>query len=248
VFLDRHGILTVSHIRQRSSLYPTRASQLAEPWIDSLNSRADALRRTGAPVVSLGQAVPGFPPPAVAVRAAAGAIEAGNANGYTADAGIPELRAATARWLGSVAGGNADAADGLIVTAGANQAFALIALTAFAPGDDVLLGSPCFFNHEMMVRAAGATPVEAPMDPATGFALDAERILAALTPTTRAVVVVTPANPTGAAVGRLMALWRLHVQRLDADRIGRTLRLLEEALSQSDLVPAFEAIARTAGR
>jgi aspartate/methionine/tyrosine aminotransferase len=179
-------------------LYPTRASQLAEPWIDTLNSRADLLRRAGTPVVSLGQAVPGFPPPQVAVQAAARAIQAGRANGYTADAGIPELRDATARWLASVAGGHVDPADGLLITAGANQAFALIALTAFSPGDEVLLASPYFFNHEMMVRAAGATPVEVPLDPATGFPFDAERILAALTPRTRAVVIVTPANPTGA--------------------------------------------------
>jgi aspartate/methionine/tyrosine aminotransferase len=179
-------------------LYPTRASQLAEPWIDTLNSRADALRRDGARIISLGQAVPGFPPPPTAIGAAARAIESGAVNGYTADAGIRELRDATARWLASVAGGGADPSDGLIVTAGANQAFALIALTAFAPGDEVLLASPYFFNHEMMVRAAGATPIEVPMDPAAGFALDPARILAALTPRTRAVVVVTPANPTGA--------------------------------------------------
>jgi aspartate/methionine/tyrosine aminotransferase len=180
-------------------LYPTRASQLAEPWIDTLNARADALRRDGAQVISLGQAVPGFPPPPVAISTAARALAAGQANGYTADAGIRELRDATARWLASVAGGNADPADGLIITAGANQAFALLALTAFAPGDDVLLASPYFFNHEMMVRAAGATPIEVAMDPATGFAVEADRILGALTPGTRAVVVVTPANPTGAA-------------------------------------------------
>jgi aspartate/methionine/tyrosine aminotransferase len=179
-------------------LFPTRASQLAEPWIDTLNSRADALRRGGARIVSLGQAVPGFPPPPIAIAAAARAIESGTVNGYTADAGIRELRGATARWLASVAGGSADPADGLIVTAGANQAFALIALTALAPGDEVLLASPFFFNHEMMVRAAGATPIEVPMDPAAGFALDPERILAALTPRTRAAVVVSPANPTGA--------------------------------------------------
>lgn len=179
-------------------MFPTRASRLAEPWIDTLNSRADALRRSGAAVVSLGQAVPGFPPPPSATRAAARAMEAGDVHAYTADAGIRELRDATARWLQAVAGGNVDPADGLIITAGANQAFALLALTAFGEGDDVLLASPYFFNHEMMVRAAGATPVEVPMDPAAGFALDTKRILAALTPRTRAVVVVTPANPTGA--------------------------------------------------
>jgi aspartate/methionine/tyrosine aminotransferase len=180
------------------SLFPTRGSRLAEPWIDTLNGRADALRRAGAPVVSLGQAVPGFPPPPSAVRAAASAMEAGKVHSYTADAGIRELRDATAGWLRDVAGGDVDPADGLIITAGANQAFALLALTAFGDGDEVLLASPYFFNHEMMVRAAGATPIEVAMDPHAGFRLDAARILSALTPRTRAVVVVTPANPTGA--------------------------------------------------
>jgi aspartate/methionine/tyrosine aminotransferase len=85
-----------------------------------------------------------------------------------------------------------------MITAGANQAFAVAALTAFGAGEDVVLVSPYFFNHEMMVRAAGATPIEVGMDAASGFAVDVDRILRALTPRTRAVVVVTPANPSGA--------------------------------------------------
>lgn len=188
--------------KARAALFPTRAAQLAEPWIDTLNSRAEALRRAGVPVISLGQAVPGFPPPPSAVRAAVRSTESAQVHSYTADAGIRELRDATAVWLGVVASGVVDPADGLMITAGANQAFAVAALTAFGAGDDVLLASPYFFNHEMMVRAAGARPIEVPMSSTAGFRVDVDRILRAVTLRTRAVVLVTPANPTGAVASR----------------------------------------------
>lgn len=182
----------------RAPLFPTKGSRLTEPWIDRLNGRADALRKQGAPVISLGQAVPGIPPPASAVRAFARAAE--HAHGYTADAGTLETRQAAADWLHTVGNGVVDPADGLIITAGGNQAFAIAALTAFQAQDDVLLVSPYFFNHEMTVRAAGANPIEVPTTASQAFGVDVDRVLASLTPRTRAVVLVTPANPTGAVV------------------------------------------------
>ena len=174
------------------------ASRLADPWIDTLNRRADALRQRGARIISLGQAVPGFLPPPAAIAAAIRATESGDVHAYTGDAGLGELRDAVAEWLRHIAGGVIDPDAGLIITAGANQAFAIAALTALGAGDDVLLASPYFFNHEMMVRATGATPIEVALDSGAGFSLDADRITDALTPRTRAVVVVSPANPTGA--------------------------------------------------
>ncbi|MEO8011686.1 MAG: pyridoxal phosphate-dependent aminotransferase, partial [Dokdonella sp.] len=189
-------------LKPHAPLFPTRAAQLAEPWIDTLNSRAEALRRDGVSVISLGQAVPGFAPPRSAMGAVVRSMESAQAHPYTADAGIRELRDATAAWLGAVASGVVDPADGLLIAAGANQAFAVAALTAFGAGDDVLLASPYFFNHEMMVRAAGARPVEVPMSPDAGFRVDVDAILRAVTSRTRAVVLVTPANPTGAVATR----------------------------------------------
>ena len=97
-----------------------RVAGLDAPWIDQLKSRADTLAAGGADVISLGQAVPGFPPPASALRAARAALDSPAVHVYTADAGTIELRTAVAAWLGDV-GGGAAGPENLLITAGANQ-------------------------------------------------------------------------------------------------------------------------------
>ncbi len=174
-----------------------RVAGLDAPWIDQLKSRADALASNGADIISLGQAVPGFPPPPSVLRAAREALNVPATHVYTADAGTIELRTAVSAWLRDV-GGGAAGPDNLLITAGANQAFMLAVLTLLDPDDEVLLASPYFLNHETAVRAASAIPVEVAAGPETAFTLtlgDFERMI---TPRTRAIVVVSPSNPTGA--------------------------------------------------
>jgi aminotransferase len=102
------------------------------------------------------------------------------------------------------------APDELIITAGGNQAFMLAMMTAVDPGDEVLLPSPYFVNHEMTVRAIGAVPVEVPLSEAHGFALRWADLEAHVSSHTRAVVVCSPSNPTGAVVapGEMMQIAR----------------------------------------
>jgi len=78
----------------------------------------------------------------------------------------------------------------------------LAALTTIDPGDEVVLAGPYFVNHEMAISAAGAIPVEAPVSESNGFAARWTDIEPHLTARTRAVVLCTPSNPTGAVVGR----------------------------------------------
>lgn len=174
-----------------------RVAGLDAPWIDQLKSRADALRAGGADVISLGQAIPGFPPPASALRAAQAALDQPATHVYTADAGTMELRIAVAAWLHAL-GRGAATAENLLITTGANQAFMLAVLALLDPDDDVLLASPYFLNHETAVRASSAVPIEVPAGPETGFTLALEDFERAITPRTRAVVIVSPSNPTGA--------------------------------------------------
>jgi aspartate/methionine/tyrosine aminotransferase len=174
-----------------------RVLGLDAPWIDRLKTRADELREGGAEVISLGQAIPGFPPPASALRAAQSALSSPATHVYTADAGTIELRTAVAAWLSDLAGG-ATTAENLLITAGANQAFMLAVLTLVDPEDDVLLASPYFLNHETAVRAASAVPIEVAAAPEAGFTLTLEDLERAITPRTRAAVIVSPSNPTGA--------------------------------------------------
>lgn len=174
-----------------------RVAGLDAPWIDQLKSRADALRAGGADVISLGQAIPGFPPPASALRAAQAALDQPATHVYTADAGTMELRIAVAAWLHAL-GRGAATAENLLITTGANQAFMLAVLALLDPDDDVLLASPYFLNHETAVRASSEVPIEVPAGPETGFTLALEDFERAITPRTRAVVIVSPSNPTGA--------------------------------------------------
>lgn len=177
-----------------------RATSLVVPPFDALNQKAAALRAQGANVISLGQAVPGFPPPAAALEAARKALGEPDAHRYSADAGLLSLRAALCDRFRTSLGVDANP-DDLIVTAGGNQAFMLAAMTVLDPGDEVVLASPYFVNHEMAIRAVGAIPVEAPLDESAAFSARWSDIAPHVTRRTRAVVLCTPSNPTGAVIG-----------------------------------------------
>lgn len=177
---------------------PKRVAGLVAPQFDIINARAAAWRERGADVISLGQAVPGFLPPAAALEAAATALADSDTHVYSADSGLPALRETLCRRLASQLQASVEPEREMIITAGANQAFLLALLTLLEPGDEVVLPSPCFMNHEMAVRAVGALPVEAPLAEHTGFALHLADLEPFLTSRTRAVVVVSPNNPTGA--------------------------------------------------
>ena len=84
----------------------------------------------------------------------------------------------------------------VLVTAGGNQAFMNAILAVTDPGDEVILPAPYYFNHEMAIVMAGAAPVGVPTR--SDYQLDVDAIAAAITPRTRAVVTVSPNNPTGA--------------------------------------------------
>jgi aminotransferase len=176
-----------------------RANTLILPPFDGLNEKAAALRRLGHDVVSLGQAVPGFGPPPAAIEAARRALNDPATHRYSADAGRLTLREALCDAFG------ADQAivaqpDDLIVTAGGNQAFMLAAMTLLDPGDDMLLVSPHFVNHAMAIEAVGANAIEAPVADRTTFTARWTDIADRITARTRAVVLCTPSNPTGAVV------------------------------------------------
>lgn len=163
------------------------------PIVDRLNSRIDELRASGRHIISLAQAVPGFPSPAAAAKAAAAALSQRDVDRYTADAGLPILREAISGWLGDVGGGTAGPGH-LMVTSGANQAFMLAALTILQPGDTAAMAAPFFFNHEMALQAASVTPLEVEC---TWDDEGAARLLEHAVDKVRAVVVTTPSNPTG---------------------------------------------------
>ncbi|MFM8619049.1 MAG: pyridoxal phosphate-dependent aminotransferase [Opitutaceae bacterium] len=148
--------------------------------------------------VSLGQGVVGYAPPAQAAAAIGRFLADPLNHRYQAVAGIPPLVEALTRWMAEEHGVSVGADEGnrLMVTAGGNNAFLAAVLAIADPGDEVILPAPYYFNHEMAVTMADCRPVPVPTDSA--HQLDLAVIKAALTPRTRAIVTVSPNNPTGA--------------------------------------------------
>jgi aspartate/methionine/tyrosine aminotransferase len=191
---------------------PSRTQSLPPGPIDALNARAAQLRLAGARVISLGQAVPSFAPLPGALAAARAALDEPATHLYSPDAGLLALREAWAAHLGRW-GLSVDPAREIIFTPGANQAFTLAMLTLLEHGDRVLLPAPYYLNHDGAVRMTGGVPVEIPLDPAAGFAPRLADVAPYLDGDARALVLVTPNNPTGAvydpaelvAIGRACA-------------------------------------------
>ena len=178
---------------------PPRAARLTVAQFDVLNTRAAELRAQGHDVISLGQALPGFGPPDAAIDATREALTGREAHIYSADAGNESLRTALSDALRASGQGDVGPNE-LIITAGGNQAFMLALMTLVDPGDEVLLPAPYFVNHEMAVAAIGAVPKEVPIAEASGFAARWEDLEPHVSRRTRAVVICTPSNPTGAVV------------------------------------------------
>ncbi|MEP6592375.1 MAG: pyridoxal phosphate-dependent aminotransferase [Acidobacteriota bacterium] len=187
----------------------SRAASISLPPFDVLNNMAAARRAAGRDVITLGQGVPSFAPPPAALEAARAALPLAATHLYCADAGLLSLREALCEQLGAYHGITATP-DDLIITAGGNQAFMLAATTLLDPGDEVVLAAPYFVNHEMALRAVGAIPIEAGTTEAEGFRTSWRSLEPHLTARTRAVVLCTPSNPTGAVIapaelGRIIA-------------------------------------------
>jgi aminotransferase len=177
---------------------PERIQSTAPPLIDVISSHAERLRREGVQVISLGQGVPGFPPVTGALERARQALEEPSTHIYSADAGFLPLREALSSALAESNGIEVDPESEIIITAGGNQAFVLMLLTLLEPGDRVLLPSPFYFNHEMAIRIVGGVPLEVPLSEKTGFRLRMDDLEPYLETHPRALVIVSPNNPTGA--------------------------------------------------
>lgn len=158
--------------------------------------------------LSIGQ--PDFDVPAPIRRATIAAIERGCGR-YSPTQGHAELISATRAHLRQRHG--LDDGEAVMMTCGATGALHLALLALAGPGDEVLLPDPGFVMYHELIAIAGATPVRYPLTP--DFHLDLDAIAGSITPRTRAIVVNTPANPTGVALeaaelANLAALCRAH--------------------------------------
>jgi aspartate/methionine/tyrosine aminotransferase len=146
--------------------------------------------------ISLGQGVVSYGPPAAAVEAAQRFGAALADHRYGPVEGLPSLVEAIEEKLERENHIVVRPRSRVLVTAGGNQAFMNAVLAVTDPGDEIILPTPYYFNHEMAIVMAGANVVAAPTTPE--YQLDLEALAAAVTPRTRAIVTVSPNNPTGA--------------------------------------------------
>ena len=148
-------------------------------------------------MLDLCQAVPGYPPhPQILERLAAAAGDPASAK-YGLINGDAALREAYAAQVSGLYGGTVRP-DQVAITAGCNQAFFLTMLAIARAGDTVLLPTPWFWNHQQTCAMLGIAARALPCDAAAGFVPDLERAEALLDASVRAVVLITPNNPTGA--------------------------------------------------
>jgi aspartate/methionine/tyrosine aminotransferase len=168
--------------------------------------RAEALARQGHEVVHLEFGEPDFETPAVIREAAVRAIRDGRTR-YTHSLGILPLREAIAEHYHETYGVSVSP-DRILVTAGTSPAMLLVFTALLAPGDEVVLSDPHYAVYPNFVRYAEGVPAYAPVSEAEGWALRPDLVAGRLGPRTKAVMVNSPANPTGAVLGadRLAAL------------------------------------------
>lgn len=166
----------------------------------------------GGAIVDTAQAVPAYPPAPALRRHLAAAMERDDPHFYTAILGLPALREALAGHMSAVYD-SAISPDQVGITAGCNQAFCMVMAALAGAGDEVILPVPYYFNHSMWLAMQGVSARHLPCRAESGRIPDPDEAAALVTPRTRAIVLVSPNNPTGAiyppeVIARFLAVAR----------------------------------------
>ena len=158
------------------------------------------LIRKGKDIISFCIGQPDFHTPVNIQDAAVKAIREGK-HGYTASAGIAELRDAAARYMGGMRGLTIDP-EHVVVGAGAKPfiAYSILCTTDYGTGDEVIYPNPGFPIYESQILANGAGPVPLYLREARDFAFDPAELEAKITPKTKLLILNSPHNPTGGSL------------------------------------------------
>ncbi len=174
-----------------------RVSAISESATLAVDARAKALKAAGEPVIGFGAGEPDFPTPAHVVEAAVEAARDMKNHRYTPAAGLPELKEAIA--AKTLRDSKVEvAASQVLVTNGGKHAVYNTFEALLNPGDEVLLPAPYWTTYPEPIALAGGVSVVLPTDVESGFRVTVEQLEAARTDKTKALVFVSPSNPTGA--------------------------------------------------
>jgi aspartate/methionine/tyrosine aminotransferase len=174
-----------------------RVGSISESTTLAIDARAKALKASGRPVIVFGAGEPDFPTPQHIVEAAQIACRDPRMHHYTPPAGLPELREAVAATT-SKSSGREITPTQVVICNGGKQALYNSFAAILDPGDEVLLPAPYWTTYPESIRLAGGVPVVVPTDETSGYLASVEALEAACTERTRALVFVSPNNPTGA--------------------------------------------------
>jgi aspartate aminotransferase len=174
-----------------------RIRHVAESATLAIDAKAKALKAAGEDVIGFGAGEPDFPTPRHIVEAAQRACADPASHRYSPAPGSPALRESIARKTLRDSGLETTAAE-VVVTNGGKHALFNIFQVLIDPGDEVLLPAPYWVSYPEQIRLAGGTTVELATDAGSGFRLTVEQLEQALTPRTKAMLFVSPSNPTGA--------------------------------------------------
>ena len=183
-----------------------RATAVRPFVVMDIVARAKELELAGRDIVRLEIGDPDFPTPAVITRAAEAAMQDGSTH-YTQSLGLPDLRnALTARYREHY---SVDVdADNIVVTQGTSPAMLLLFGALLDPGDEVVMADPCYPAYANYVNFLGGVPRPVRVRASEGFRFRPQEVRAAINSRTKAIMINSPGNPTGAVLGQadLMAL------------------------------------------
>jgi aspartate aminotransferase len=178
-----------------------RIASVAASATLAIDAKAKAMKQAGEPVIGFGAGEPDFPTPAAIVDAAAAACRDPKNHRYTPVAGLPELREAIAVKTRRDTGFEVRATQ-VLVTNGGKQAVEQAFATLLDPGDEVLLPVPYWTTYPEAIRLAGGVSVEVATSESAGFKPTVDQLEAARTGRTKALLLCSPSNPSGAVCSR----------------------------------------------
>ncbi|MGI8710309.1 MAG: pyridoxal phosphate-dependent aminotransferase [Acidimicrobiales bacterium] len=178
-----------------------RIAAIAPSATLAVDAKAKALKAAGEAVIGFGAGEPDFPTPDHIVEAAVAAARDPRNHRYSPAGGLADLKEAIVDKTARDSGYGVEAGQ-VLVTNGGKHAVANTMATLLDDGDEVLLPAPYWTTYPEPIRRAGGVPVELPTDEGTGFRVTVDQLEAARTPRTKALVFVSPSNPTGAVYPR----------------------------------------------
>jgi len=190
---DKEQTMVARPVRRSMSDYLSSGVRSIKPsgirkFFDLVQGRKD--------VITLGVGEPDFVTPWHVREAAVYSLEKGKTQ-YTSNAGIPELREAIAAYLASRFHLSYDPAREIFVTIGGSEAIDLALRALIEPGDEILVPEPCYISYSPITSLSGGVPVGVETLAEDSFKLRADRLEAAITPRTKAIILCYPSNPTG---------------------------------------------------